>query len=144
MAALQPNFQLTRLCSSHGAHRDHRLITQCPQSLPCCGTLTTLKPSPSEGNKSAWNRASAPCLVSLHEPSKAPPSNPKGRKASCCCKLFNDDTAGEYKFEEEEGGEVVGTSWLHYLMDHAGIDTSHAQVRLFPQPSTRRSVSESW
>ncbi|KAG0607038.1 hypothetical protein M758_9G188100 [Ceratodon purpureus] len=129
MAALQPHFQLAMSCYSHGAHRDHGLITQCPQSLPCCGTLTTLKPSPSEGNKSAWNRASAACLVSLHEPSRAPPSNPKGRKASCSCKLFNDDTAGEYTFEDkEEGGGVIGTSWLHYLMDHAGIDTSHAQA----------------
>jgi hypothetical protein len=117
MAALQPNFQLTRLCLTH---RDHRLIVQCPQSLPCCGALTAPKPSCSEGNKAAWNRASAPCLVSLREHGKAP----LGRKASCCCKLFNDDAAGEY-------GEAVGTSWLHCLMDHAGIDTSHAQVRFF-------------
>lgn len=126
MATLKPNFQLTRLGSSQDAHRDHRLATHSPQPLPCCVALT----------KATWSRAAASWAVSLHKPSKALPSNPKGRKASCFC--VRDDAAGEYKFEEDGGGDGVGaSSWLHYLMDHAGIDTSHAQVRVSRHPSTR-------
>lgn len=46
------------------------------------------------------------------------------------CKLLKGDAAGERAFDDDEGGESCdgSTSWLHYLMDQAGIDISHAQV----------------
>lgn len=62
------------------------------------------------------------------------------------CKLLKGDAAGERAFDDDDGGGGSScdgtTSWLHYLMEQAGIDTSHAQVSkppfielhvLFPQ-----------
>jgi len=75
--------------------------------------------------ESRSSSVASPCSLSVDIT-----SNPSGRKAKCLCKLLNGSTAGERAFDDDGkncDGEG-GTSWLHYLMDQAGIDTSHAQV----------------
>lgn len=145
--------QLTSPCSATDSPREHR-PSSCqshPRSFLSGGTtLTTFKPSLTGDSLSKWKGSRVLCHLSTIAPSSPlsvdTTSNPNesssshGRKARCFCKMFNGDhTAGERAFDDDEGGgNCDGTSWLHYLMDQAGIDTSHAQVKalllLFSSP----------
>lgn len=128
MAVLQPSLQFTSSCPSQNiGHGEHRMInSQGLQCLPCFGAATTLKPSSADG-MSRWKRNRA----LRHSDTSAPSSSPfcakkaPNCKGKCFCTVFNEDT-GEGGDKDCDG--AVGTSWLHYLMDQAGIETSHAQV----------------